>query len=131
MRRESGVTVKDLKLKEVIPMMRRSRITFIIDVIIVICIFDEEIDEFTCIYFFIIGSMKPNYNPHHNISPHNGSHKYPSTHSQPRLSHTLNYTNSNKDIALKKDEGKDPKYIPTYSPNYGHITNSQTSPPKP
>lgn len=35
MRRESGVTVKDLKLKEVIPMMRRSRITFIIDVIIV------------------------------------------------------------------------------------------------
>ena len=75
------------------------------------------------IFYKLIGRMKPNYNPHHNISPHNGSHKYAPT--QPRLSHTLNYTNSNKDIALKKDEYKDLKYIPT---TYGQITNS---PPKP
>ena len=78
--------------------------------------------------------MNPNYKPHHNISPHNAhTNKYTPTHSQPRLSHTLNYTNSNKDISIKKEEFRDQKYLNTYSPNYitNSKTNTQTSPPKP
>ena len=59
-----------------------------------------------------------------NTSPHYASHPFKNNHPnvQPRLSHQVGYNNSSKDIEIKKEDLKDPKFLNTYSPNY---TNGQ------
>ena len=80
--------------------------------------------------------MKPNFNPNpQSMSPHYTGPplKHNSPNIQPRLSHNTGYTNSSKDISIKKEEFKDHKYLSTYSPNYASSNKkfNQTSPNKP
>ena len=80
--------------------------------------------------------MKPNYSSNgQSTSPHyvNPALKHNSPNIQPRLSHNAAYTNSSKDISVKKEDFKDHKFLNTYSPNYatGNKKFNDCSPFKP